>query len=140
MRDGSHHNVYVDHVIASLKELSDITEQKRLWVSSGANGAEFSSFVEAIERLFSDSGLLHELHRGWRAKRGGRAETVQQPPVFNKRIDSLFERLHWLASKVDESLAPESLIALPEMEQVRCQASELLQALASFSGHSTGPG
>jgi hypothetical protein len=126
-----HNRVDLDIILAALEELSNRDEQRRLWLSSGVGGADFSSFTEAVETLFSDSGLSVELERDFRDKRGGRPP-ASHPPIFDKRTDSLFGRLDWLLTKVDNRLPPEELIADPRMEEVREQAVELLAALAPF--------
>ena len=123
--------ISIDRIIDSLQELSDQDEQRRLWLSTGANGAEVSSFVEAVERLFTDSGLSYELERASRAKRGGRDPGPDQP-VFDERTDSLFGRLLWLTTKIDANRPPHELIDDPVMEQIRVQASDLLTAMASL--------
>ena len=129
MNDEASFEVNIDRILDALRELSDELEQRRLWLSSGAGGAEISSFTEAVEALFTDSGLSHSLEQEWRSARGGRAEFGVIKPVFDKRTDSLLERLDWLISKVDLGLAPAKLIDSAEMKQVRSQASDLLTIL-----------
>ena len=45
----------------ALRELGSVEEQRRLWLSTGSNGAEVSSFSEAVEQLYTDTGLSDAL-------------------------------------------------------------------------------
>lgn len=62
--------VHSELILWALEELSREDEQRRLWLSTGENGAAISSFAEAICQLFDDSGLSDELDWSWRQERG----------------------------------------------------------------------
>lgn len=121
----------LENIIWSLEELSDRNEQLKLWLSTGADGAEVSSFAEVVEVLFTDSGLSHELETGWRAERGGRPASPRAP-IFDERTDNLFGTLSSLVSRIDVGAPPVDIINDGRMDQVRRLASELLIALEPF--------
>lgn len=95
----------VQLVLSGLAELSCIDEQKRLWLSDGADGKEVSSPVEAVERLFSDSALDEELRSGGT---GLSAETI-----------ALLKRLEELTTGVDLCRERTELINSAAMDDVR---------------------
>lgn len=97
-------------VIESLRELSDRSTQRRLWLSSGAS--EVSSFAEAVEQLFTDTGLGDALDKG-QTGLGALAEAALS------KLDSALR-------KVDRSMGPDRLIDSPQMAAVRALASAAL--------------
>jgi hypothetical protein len=110
MNDTSH-----KMVIAGLRELSSIEEQRRLWLSTGENNADVSSFVEAICGLYNDSGLDDLLDAGL---------TGYPEPVVErlKKIDALLSRI----GETNRHKGDEAKINDPAMAVVRKLAGEIL--------------
>ncbi|MGE4409754.1 MAG: hypothetical protein AB7D33_04180 [Sphingobium sp.] len=102
-----------ERVRDSLKEWASEEDQRRLWLSDGANGAEVSSFVEARESLFTDTGLALDLDRG--------------RIVFDSTADAMLKKLDMLISQIDANQAPNQIIADDQMREVRQLASTLLR-------------
>jgi hypothetical protein len=96
----------------SLAEWASEDEQRRLWLSDGANGAEVSSFSEAWEGLFTDTGLGSDLDRG--------------RVVFNASTDAMLQKLDTLISRIDAERTPDQIIADIKMREVRLLAASLL--------------
>lgn len=96
-----------------LIELSSRVDQLRLWRSTGA--PEVSSFSEALEQLFTDSGLDGPLHAG---------ETG-----LGKECELRLTELEKALMSVNVHQTPDTLIDSPEMERVRELA---LKTLAAF--------
>lgn len=97
-------------IIECLKELSDAAIQERLW--TGRSQHEQSSFVEAVEGLFTDTGLGDALHAG---KTGVSAEAELK-----------LRELEKLLSKVRTQDGPMKVINDPAMPQVRALAADVL--------------
>jgi hypothetical protein len=102
-------------ICVSLRELSDLELQKQLWLSDGSNSQDVSSFVEAVEQLFTDTGLLDSLLLG---------ETG-----FGEEAENHLKSLDVLLRKVDARQAPIGIINDPKMEQVRALAKRILNML-----------
>jgi hypothetical protein len=98
-----------------LEEWASESEQRRLWLSDGSNGSEVSSFVEACEGLFTDTGLGRELDR--------------RRTVFNFQADALLVELAVALSKIDANRRPSEIIADGNMEAVRLLAGRLLDLI-----------
>jgi hypothetical protein len=96
-----------------LRELSDRKEQERLWLSTGAGGADVSSFTEAWCGLFDDSGLKTNLERGCTG--------------LGAAADSALLQLRDQLRQVDRRAGPTGIIASPEMARVRGLAREALR-------------
>lgn len=105
-----------DIVCDALHELSDIGTQRRLWLSDGEDGQEVSSIVEAVERLFSDSGLGHLFMSPSGSGLGHVA-------------DELLKSLHYAIKKIDCCDFPQATIANPAMIDVRKISSMLLNTI-----------
>lgn len=99
-----------------LYELSDPAEQERLWLSDGSHGRELSSFVEAVEMLYSDTGLSELLDRG-------------RPTGLGAEVEAGLVKLDRLLRKVNGTEGPLVTINDPAMNEVRQLASELMQKL-----------
>ncbi len=74
-----------------------------------------SSFVENVERLFTDSGLANALER--------------TDPVYGSQVDDEFRRLDGLVSCIDGTRSPDEILRDPLLAEVRQLASEILRAL-----------
>lgn len=109
-------NIYDSSVEGALRELSDIDEQRRLWLSTG--NAEVSSLTECISRLWDDSGLGDALDSG---------ETV-----YSIEIDRMFDELWNRLRVMDDRAAPVEIINDPRFIEVRNRAQEILIALREF--------
>jgi hypothetical protein len=93
-----------------LKELSDRGLQERVWMSSGP--PEVSSFTEAVEQLFTDSGLEDALHSG---KTG-----------FGREAELVLLELEKQLGNVNTRLGAALIISDPAMRRVRELASSAL--------------
>ena len=96
-----------------LVELSSRADQLRLWKSTGA--PEVSSFSEALEQLYTDSGLDDPLHAG---ETGFGAECEMRLIELEKAMLSVNPRQN-----------PDTLIDSPAMERVRELATKTLATL-----------
>ena len=106
--------VLAEVVQAGLRELADEDFQRRVWTGRGAP-AEMSSFDEAVETLFDDSGLEPELGRG--------------RPVFGSELDSKLLALRDLLQRIDADRYPDEIIDDPLMADARQRAAKILDAL-----------
>lgn len=102
----------INDVIESLEELSDMDLQLKLWRSPGG---QVSSYVEAVEQLFTDSGLSLLLHKN---KTG-----------LGSNCEKLLTELEGKLSSVKRTESAEALISSREMEAVRSKATEALTAI-----------
>jgi transcription initiation factor IIE alpha subunit len=100
-------------VIESLKELSDRELQERLWTSTGY--PEVSSFTEAVEQLFTDSGL-------------GRALEVENTEL-NDKATALLCQIREQLRAIDGMRDPKAIINDPRMIQIRQLSSATLKLL-----------
>jgi hypothetical protein len=100
-------------VIECLRELSDRALQRRLWLSTGQD--DVSSYTEAVEQLFTDSGLGDELAR-------------RTTGLGSDAEDALVD-LRESLTLVDPKLPPGLLIESAEMEMVRRSASAALSVI-----------
>lgn len=96
-----------------LVELSSRADQLRLWRSTGA--PEMSSFREALEQLFTDSGLDDPLHAG--------------DTGFGKECELRLIELEKAMMSVNPHLKPDTLIDTAAMERVRDLAMKALTTL-----------
>jgi hypothetical protein len=106
--------VYHDLVTSSLEELTDRDFHERLWF--GKIPGMVGSYVEAVEGLFTDSGLSDALKEG---------------PVYSAEIDDLFGVLSKQLRAVDEDQYLPELIADPAFARARETAQSIRDALAS---------
>jgi len=98
-----------------LDELARIEEQCRLWLSTGAEGAEVSTPAECWCTLFDSSGLGRALDRG---------ENPYPPAIMEK-----FRTLDQLLKSVDIDQDDEDVMNSPAMVPVRSLAAEILREL-----------
>ncbi len=106
--------VQVDTVRAGLRELADVEFQRRVWTGRGLPH-EMSSFVEAVETLFDDSGLEPDLGLG--------------RPVFGSHADTKLLALGVLLQRIAANRAPEEIIDDPLMADARRLAAAILELL-----------
>jgi hypothetical protein len=106
------HTVNKKMIVEGLRELSDRAEQRRLWLSTGG---EVSSFTEAVEGLYTDSGLTFALER-------------RTTGLGTMAEDALLD-LSAALRKVDRRLDPETLIETEAMARVRRLAESALSLL-----------
>jgi hypothetical protein len=102
-------------VCDALRELSIIEEQKRLWLSTGAHLTEVSSFDEAVERLYTDTGLS--------------AALVSGATGFSEEVNNLLLGLESMLKRVDIRHGPLRTIDDPSMVAVRETARKILNVL-----------
>lgn len=100
-------------ILECLKELGDRQLQESLWMGRIPN--QQSSFVEAVEGLFTDSGLGDELRKG---KTG-----------LSSEVETKLHELEHQLAKVDVKGGPEKVINDPAMPRIRDLASVALQLL-----------
>lgn len=101
-------------ILECLRELSDQDIQRRLWLSSGG---EISSFTEAVEQLFTDSGLRDQL---------GTGETG-----LGIDVEASLLALDAQLGTVDRHKEPGALIDSPSMRKVRELASASLRLISA---------
>lgn len=102
--------VNFESVRESLEELASRDIQERRWTASEG---EVSSFVEAVEGLFDDSGLGLALER--------------DQDTFDPRARALFTELDKSIAALDPYAPPADLINDERMGDVRRLAHDLLQ-------------
>ena len=102
-------------VYDAVSELSSIESQKRLWLSTGADNSDVSSFSEAVEQLYTDTGLSDSLHRGTTG--------------FSEGVNDLLVKLEGMLKRVDVRQGPLHTINDPMMNEVRETAGNLLRML-----------
>lgn len=107
--------VFHHRVRERLDELARIEEQRRLWLSTGAEGAEVSTPAECWCTLFDSSGLGRALDRG---------ENPYPPAIMEK-----FRKLDQLLKSVDMDQDHEDVMNSPAMVPVRSLAAEILREL-----------
>lgn len=105
-----------DAICDPLRELSDVESQRQLWLSDGSQGKDVSSFSEAVEQLFTDTGLSDILRSG--------------PTGLGDSADAILKSLEVILLKVDTHHGPAQTIEDPSMEEVRAMASQLLSILS----------
>jgi len=101
-------------ILECLRELGDRQLQEKLWM--GKMPGQQSSFEEAVEGLFTDSGLDGELKKGTTG--------------FSAELESRLQELDQEVTKVDGQSGPASVINDPAMFRVRelaAIAEKLLQ-------------
>jgi hypothetical protein len=106
-------NISRSSILESLEELSDRSAQRRLWLSPG--DGDVSSFTEAVEMLFTDTGLGDALDQ----RRTGLGGEAEEAPLQLERA----------LRDVDRSLPPGLLIESAEMGRVRELAAFALTKL-----------
>lgn len=103
------------HVEGALRELADEREQRRLWLATGGNGGEVSSFEECVCRLFNDSGL---------------DDLLDRPGVaYSYPIDDRLRLLRLALRRVDEQRPPAVVLNDPALSEARALAQEVLRLL-----------
>lgn len=102
-------------VYEALYELASVNEQRRLWLSSGANGAEVSSFSEAVEQLYTDTGLSDALD----CDRTG----------LSQGLNECLKKLKELLKTVNQQNGPSRTIDDPAMGAVRLLSNEIINAM-----------
>ena len=112
-----------DQVVSGLRELADIDYQRRVWLALDPRG-EMSSFEEAVETVFDDSGLGPEL------------EAMRS--TFGTFIDAQLAALDRLLHLVDARRSVEDVIDDPIMARVRAQAAAILRYLDDAGPDSSG--
>lgn len=100
-------------ILECLEELADSSLQERLW--TGKMPEQQSSLVEAVEGLFTDSGLDGELGKGTTG--------------FSDESESKLEELDRELKKVDANRSAETVINDPAMSRVRDLAASALKLL-----------
>ncbi|SRR6266498_586080 len=101
-------------ILECLNELSDRQLQESLWMGIIPN--QQSSFEEAVEGLFTDSGLGDELSKG---KTG-----------FSTEVETKLHELECQLAKVDAKGGPAKVIndsAMPRVRDLAAVALELLK-------------
>jgi flagellar biosynthesis/type III secretory pathway chaperone len=100
-------------ILGCLRELSDRNIQEELWM--GKVPSQQSSFVEAVEGLFTDSGLSDKLEAGQTG--------------FSARAESALRELEQQLLRVCTRCGPANLINDAAMPKIRCLAAEVLELL-----------
>ena len=106
--------IYIQNIKTSLAELADAEFQRQTWLSE--SDTEISSFPELLCQLFDDTGL---------------SDIIDDPELdryFGESIANKFRNLDRLTTKIDQHTEPSVLIELPEMEEVRNLAKDILNS------------
>ena len=104
-------------VCDALRELASIEEQRRLWLSTGAGGANVSSFSEAVEQLYTDSGLAEAID----------CDRVELAAGLREDLKSL----RVLLNTVSQRQSGMHTIEDPAMPAVRLLANKLVRAMCA---------
>jgi len=110
-------SVSMPHVMEGLRELSDREFQLRAWTGRGNEG-EMSSFVEAIETLYTDSGLSDALDG--------------KQVAFDENLDEDLRRLGDLVVRMDSARFTPAQIDEQDMEEVRKLAQMIVTRLGDI--------
>lgn len=102
-------------IVECLRELGSKEFQNRVWRSSGGM---VSSFSEAVEQLFTDSGLSEKLE--------GRSTG------FGSEVEDVLVLLDRQLSKINRNQPVEMLINDPAMEDVRALANRALGGMGGI--------
>lgn len=100
-------------IVECLRELSDQKFQQEVWLSTG--GEKVSSFAEAVEQLFTDSGLGDELEKGTTG--------------LGREVEDNLMLLDQELSKINRKQHASEIIKDPKMENVRNIAAKVLLLL-----------
>lgn len=100
-------------IVDSLSELASERLQRERWLS--AESIEMSSFVEAVEQLFTDSGLEDALTKG--------------DSGYSQEVELLLIELSKLIAKVGSDRKPIDIIDDPNMLKVREKSTEILRVI-----------
>jgi hypothetical protein len=112
--------VYQELVLDGLAQLSATRgEQTAAW---GGNSDEMTSFVEAVETLFDDSGLSDALLGG---------------PVYSPEIDEALAQLQVALTPIDPYQPLEGLVNDPSLTAARAMAARLLALFKSRAAMGT---
>jgi hypothetical protein len=107
--------IYRKNIRDALTQLSDRDLQQKLWMSDGSGGSDVSSFDEAVEILFTDTGLGRALDSGTTG--------------LGKEIEARFQALRKELHRVYRGQFPVDAIDDPDMIPIRRMASELLNLI-----------
>lgn len=108
--------VIVSLIQSALEELADYDYQRTVWL--GKRPDQQSSLVEAVSRLFDDSGLELALDR--------------RVPVFDGAIDQDLRTLGAAVTRIDSTRSPELIVQDPAMAHVRELAGAIVAKLEEF--------
>jgi hypothetical protein len=109
--------IIYDHLIDALRELASESDQRRLWLSTGADGTDVSSLAECRCRLFDDSGLGDALDR--------------DALVYTSAVDQELRALRVALRRIDDQRPPEAIIGDPAMDRVRTTAVAVLRRITN---------
>jgi hypothetical protein len=105
-----------NRIIECLKELSDRQLQENLWTGKRLPD-EQSDFIEAVEGLFTDTGLGDAL--------------VSNTSGYSQKAESKLRELEKQLKKIDSCVGPMKVINDPAMPRVRELATEILSLIES---------
>ena len=112
-------DVIREQVLDALDELADERQQRQLWFSTGAGGADVSSLVECRCRLFDDSNLGMALDR--------------DQVVFDEPIDRELRSLRAALRRIDDARPPDEIVDDPALKDVRTRAADVLRSLRELT-------
>ncbi|MEN3951236.1 hypothetical protein [Iodidimonas sp. SYSU 1G8] len=102
-------------IVESLRELASRQLQEARWLSDGSS--DISSFTEAVEQLFTDSGLGDSLQK--------------RETGFSHSVEDELRELDAMLSKIDSDRAPNEIIADPKMGPIREKSGRILEIMRS---------
>ena len=106
-------------IFESLRELGDQKSQTRLWFRGNSN--EQSSFMEAVESLYTDSGLGDELDKG--------------RIVFSEEVDGKLTELRDVIQHIQSDTNGEAFVSSKEMSLIRDKANDILKRIEDEDGN-----
>lgn len=105
--------IYFQNAESALQELSNKELQEELWNSDGKDGKLVSSFEEAVEQLFGDSGLDLAIEKS--------SEEINQEAL------PLLIDLSQKIRAINTDRASQDLIDDPAMEEIRATSLKILE-------------
>lgn len=100
-------------IAEALAELGSEAMQRSLWLSDGST--DVSSISEAVESLYTDSGLMALLEK--------------EEVAFAPEADQKLLELHKLLRKIDKDREPSQIISDPEMALIREKSNEIIKLI-----------
>lgn len=107
--------INIEQLVAALQQLSDAEFQDRAWLAS--EGPAVSSFSEQVCQTFDDTGLADAL------------DSATDSSELDERAILVLRELDAAISRLDHNAAPESLLTVPKMNEVRILAAQALSLL-----------
>jgi len=112
--------VYIENVVAVLRELEDREYQVNVWLNMDNPNNLVGSFVEAVNVLFDDCII------------GGLLEDGEI--IVSRHVTSVLQELSAIIDSIDEYRPEEEIIDDPKMQAVRDKAALALDLIRTSDG------